>query len=352
MPKTHKKDGHTTVNFLCDRPFLHSLSMIDQLLFISARDFQGNGLFRFPCTESWAMLVRAAPPPAAGFADDKAGNRQSQIEAGKKPVLTLHEHDRAKGPGKHFKGRIERTDNSRIIQRFGLVVGIDDTQQDEPDGKDACRIAVYEERPFKPAFVIHLRADNPEHVRNDDHAHDEQHKKGNSVLDDDGNLDRGNAEEDKIVRRRAGNAADNPVVNVIVSRRPFQDEEEAHAEQEGKQVTRQIQTGTLIDEIHDEPSGTGAGQKQSQMESQRIQCRRRNGFIPHGLTVFLGNQPGLQVAGNIGKILDVRRIASAGCHFRIDKPASRPTVAQVMPISLASSNPICARADPTAAAVP
>ena len=142
MPKTHKKDGHTTVNFLCDRPFFHPLSMIDQLLFISARGFQGNGLFRFPCTEAGAMLVRAAPPPATGFADDKAGNRQSQIEAGKKPVLTLHEHDRAKGPGKHFKWRIERTDNSRIIQRFGLVVGIDNTQQDEPDGKDACRIAV------------------------------------------------------------------------------------------------------------------------------------------------------------------------------------------------------------------
>lgn len=91
------------------------------------------------------MLVRATPPPATGLADDKAGNRQGKIKAGKEPVLSLHEHDGTKRPGKHFKRRIERTDNSRIIQRFGLVVGIDDTQQDEPDGKDARRIAVHEE---------------------------------------------------------------------------------------------------------------------------------------------------------------------------------------------------------------
>ena len=57
------------------------------------------------------------------------------------------------------------------------------------------------------------------------------------------------------------------------------------------------------------------------MESQRVQCCRRNGFISHGLAVFLGNQAGPQIAGNVREILDIRRISSAGCHFRIDKAA-------------------------------
>ena len=164
------------------------------------------------------MFVRTAPPPAAGSANDKAGNGERQVEAAEEPVLALHEHNRPEGPGEHFKGRIEGAYNSRIVQGLGLVFRIDNTQEYEADGKDACGIAIDEERPFEPAFVIHLRTDNPEHVRNDEAAEDEQHEQRNGVFYDDVKLDRSNAEEDEIIRCRAGNTADDAVINVVVRR--------------------------------------------------------------------------------------------------------------------------------------
>ena len=267
------------------------------------------------------MFVRTAPPPAAGFANDKAGNGERQVEAAEEPVLALHEHNRPEGPGEHFKGRIEGAYNSRIVQGLGLIVRIDNTQEYEADGKDTCRIAIDEEGPFEPAFVVHLRTNNPEHVRNDNHADDEQHEQRNGIFHDNVKLDRGNAEEDEIIRCCAGNTADDAVVNVVVRRCTLQNEEQGDPQEESKEVARQVETCLFIDEVHNEPAGAGARQKQCEVEGQRIQGRRGDSFIPHGLTVVLRNKAGPQIAGNVREIFNVRRVTFAGSNLSIDEAA-------------------------------
>lgn len=220
-------------------------------------------------------------------------------------MLPVQQHDGTGGPGEHLERCRQRSGQGRIIQCLGPVLRIDDAEQDEADGEDAGRIAEHKDRPFKPAALVHGRSEVHERQEDDDEPGQDEEQQRHGIFHDDGDLDGGNAEEHQVIRRRSGQAVDDLRIDIFFHAGLPEDQVQDEGKDEGKQIGRKLDMEASLDELVQHHADAGSSQQDGQMEGNGIEDHGRNGFLADGIAVPFLDQTGLQVAGNVGKALDV-----------------------------------------------
>ena len=283
--------------------------------------------------DCWTVQRFLDPPPLHYKVNNEAHGHNRNLDADEQPVLAVEQHHGTEGPSEELAESGEDAGKRSVVEGERLVLGIDNAQQDEADRKDASGIAEDEQRALKPAALVHGGAKVHQRDDNDENAEEKQQRQRHGVLDDDAEVDGGNAEEYEIVCAGAGDTACDIGINVVIHMRFFENVEEQQTNQEGIQVGGTVKIELIVEELIEQTARAGGDHKDRKVPRERIKYDRGGRRLTELRTVFLGNKTGLQLTGEIAEIADVLCPALFGAELNEEHAAEHsgrmPTVAQV-----------------------
>ena len=235
-------------------------------------------------------------------------------------MLSIEQHHRPEGPGKQLTECGKDTGKRCVIESQGLILRVYDPQKDEADGKHTGGIPEHKERTLKPAALVHGRAEIQQGDDHDENTKQQQHQQRHRILYDDAQVDGGDPEEHQIVCTGAGNAVGKVGVDVLLHTSLFKDRKHDQRHQEGVQVRWAVKVEGVIEKLIEQAAGAGGSEQDGKVPGQRIQDHRRGCCLGQRGAVLRRDQASLQLAGEIGKVLDVLGPALFGA--QLDKKHS------------------------------